>query len=263
MSAFLENSGPASASSVQSAVAGRASAPIGIRPTGLLLGIGDGRNGLGVLQRGCGSELAVGHRNVPVVAEDVVHAAVAVHREESDRGEVVSGRPARAVAPTAAAGSAEGVREDIHGEFSRNCLVDYNKYDSMHAVLPRALVQPVPLGADRDEHLSVVRNHRLPEADLLQAAERLRGGRTLGGMRCRHWRLSRRHVHVHHRNQGTQGVLVGLAVFGRFRGGGQGSEVSVACGCDLFSDDFKVRSYTEMIEYFTETVGTVNDNLKY
>lgn len=81
-------------------------------------------------------------------------------------------------------------------------------------------MQSVPLGAAGDHHLSAVRHDSLPEADLLQAAERLRGSGAFAGMRRRHRHLPGGNFHLHHSHQGQEGLSLGVAVLGRFRRGG-------------------------------------------
>lgn len=81
------------------------------------------------------------------------------------------------------------------------------------------------LRRSRNQYMSALRYDCVPEAELLQATERVRSS----GSRARVWSGHRcifsYYFDVYHSYQGPQGVSVGFPVFGRFRGRRQGFKV--------------------------------------
>lgn len=99
---------------------------------------------------------------------------------------------------------------------------------SVGAVLPREAVRAVPLCAARDKHLPAVRCARLPQGELLQAKQRLRGGTTLDRLRRRDCRVPRRHLILRHRRAWQAGVPLGIRLSGHVRRRRQRTQVSVS-----------------------------------
>lgn len=100
-------------------------------------------------------------------------------------------------------------------------------YIYFFSVLSWETLQSMPFRGAGDQHLSVVWYYRLPEAELLQATERMWGDCPCCGMRRRNWCLPGRHFHIHYRYKRTQSLPVGVIVLGRFRRGGPRFEVSL------------------------------------
>lgn len=74
----------------------------------------------------------------------------------------------------------------------------------------------MPLGGSRNQHLPTVRHYCMFEAELLQAAKRVRSSGARARMWCRYRRFPGDHLHVHYCDKGTSSVSLGLFVFGRF-----------------------------------------------
>lgn len=102
------------------------------------------------------------------------------------------------VVPARAAGAAPRLRPPVH-------------------VLPRARVPAVRRRAQGGQRLSALRDPRLPQAALLQAAPGGRGRAARHGVRRRHGHIPGGDVDVHHRHPRPPRLSLGLALPRRLR----------------------------------------------
>lgn len=137
-------------SHIQPASTGHPSATERVCAARVLPGVSNGGHGLGMFQRDCCPQLAVGlaATHAPEDTVDVVLATCCICAKESNRGPIVPRRPAHNVASASPPRIAPRVREDLY-------------------LLSREAVQSVPLCADGDQHMPTLWHHRLPQAELL------------------------------------------------------------------------------------------------